>query len=119
MVLPTMTDDVAVESSPCAINGATSSTYIPVAADDGHKLQARATYVDAFKTDITLSVDDETAPDLTMGNDTDDGDAAFKASANDAEERPNENALPDFGEDESVSRSVAENVKNAPASVTR
>ena len=42
----------------CAINGATSSTYIPVAADGadgGDKLQARASYVDGYVTDITPS----------------------------------------------------------------
>ena len=98
-------------SSTCAINGATSSTYIPTADDANEKLQARATYLDAFKTDIGLSTSATAA--TTAGDGDDDGDAASKASRNNAETRPNENALPDFGEDESVSRSVAENVKGA------
>ena len=40
-------------------------------------------------------------------------DVAIETSEHDAERRPNENDLPDFGEDESVDRSVAENVKGA------
>ena len=98
-------------SSICAINGATSSTYIPVAKDAGKMLQARATYVDAFTTDITPSADGDVAP--TAGDGTDDGDAASVVADNAAGARPNENDLPDFGEDESVSRSVDENVKGA------
>ena len=67
--------------------------------------------MDAFKTDIGLSANATSA--TTAGDGTDDGDAAAATSANAAEMRPNENDLPDFGEDESVSRSVAENVKGA------
>ena len=36
-------------SATCAINGATSSTYIPTEDDDGKKLHARATYVDGIR----------------------------------------------------------------------
>ena len=89
-------------STTCAINGATSSTYIPKAVDADNVLQARATYVDAFATDTTVDTDS-----------ADDGDTASKMSANPAERRPNENDLPSFGDDESVSRSVAENSKGA------
>ena len=95
-------DDNVEVSATCAINGATSSTYIPKEADAGNVLQARATYVDAFPTDTTVDT-----------NSDDDGDAASKMSANPAVKRRNENDLPDFGDDESVDRSVAENVKGA------
>ena len=89
-------------SDTCAINGATSSTYIPKEADAEETLQARATYVDAFPTDTAVDT-----------NSDDDGDVASTMSANPAVVRPNENDLPDFGEDESVDRSVAENIKGA------
>ena len=89
----------------CWIEGATSSTYIPKAADDGMTLTAVATYVDAYVTDSD-AVD-------TAGAGVDDGDTARKTSANPAVVRPNENGQPSFGEDESVSRSVDENAKGA------
>ena len=112
--LATTDDNPTRASTPCAINGATSSTYIPVADDAGSKLQARAAYVDAFKTDIGRSTADTgDGAATTAGDGADDGDAAAATSANAAETRPNENDLPDFGEDESVSRSVDENVKGA------
>ena len=89
----------------CWIDGATSSTYIPKKADAGGKLTAVATYVDAYVTDS------DDAGDPAAG--VDDGDTARVSSTNDAVVRPNENDLPDFGDDESVDRSVDENLKGA------
>ena len=85
-------DNAASDANVCSIPGATSSTYIPKAEDDGHLLTAQATYVDGLGTDRN---------------------SARATSANDAEDRPNENDLPSFGDDESVDRSVAENAKDA------
>ncbi len=84
-------DDTAA-TTVCKIDGATSSTYIPKAADDGRLLTAEARYNDAFGTTQN---------------------SARKTSANAAELRPNENDLPSFGDEESVDRSVAENAKGA------
>ena len=85
----------------CWIEGATSSTYIPKAADAGGKLTAVATYVDAY---VTAKSSTDSA---------DAGDTARASSTNNAVVRPNENDLPSFGDDESVDRSVAENAKGA------
>ena len=87
-------------SATCAINGATSSTYIPTAADEGKKLHARATYVDGFVTDVILIegytdtaalTDTSTDADRTAAaaddktDGADDGDVAMVTSANAAE----------------------------------
>ncbi len=88
--------------TPCLIDGATSSTYTPTAADAGagNTLTVVVTYTDAFVTDA----DD---------NDVDDGDTANATSDGDAQARPDANAAPTFGDDESVEREVAENANKA------
>ena len=78
-------------SDTCTIDNATSSTYIPTAADATNKLQARATYKDA------------------LGD-----DSASVTSEQDSVVRPNANAAPRFhGLSDPVARSVSENVANA------
>ena len=110
-------------STTCSIDGATSSTYIPKRADatsgpvvndddppTSQKLTVVARYVDALTTDVLPVSTGDPDPD---GDGTDDGDIAIRTSESVATVRPNENDLPSFGDDESVSRSVAENVKGA------
>ena len=87
----------------CWIGGATSSTYIPKAADAGNKLTVRTTYVDGFVTDLLP----------TDGDGVDDGDVVIATSNNDAVVRPNANDLPSFLDDDPTSRSVDENAKGA------
>ena len=104
--------ETGTASITCAINDATSSTYIPVAADDGKKLHARASYVDGYATDKLRNEEiDETGVFAKDGKD--DGDIASATSEQAAVKRPNANAAPKFVEKGPVSRSVAENVKNA------
>ena len=74
----------------CFIDNATSSTYIPVAADADSKLHARAVYKD------------------TLGD-----DSAVKTSEQDSVVRPNANARPRFLDKGPVERGVVENVKDA------
>ena len=74
----------------CFIDNATSSTYIPVAADAGSKLHARAVYKD------------------TLGD-----DSAVKTSEQDSVVRPTSNARPRFLDKGPVERDVVENVKDA------
>ena len=74
----------------CFIDNATSSTYIPVAADADSKLHARAVYKD------------------TLGD-----DSAVKTSEQDSVVRPNANARPRFLDKGPVERDVVENVKDA------
>ena len=83
------------------IDGATSSTYIPTAADHGKKLTVQVMYTDGYVTDVDPAdgFDDVSKVQVT--------------SEHDAEERPDENARPSFGDDESVSRDVDENAKGA------
>ena len=95
------TTPTATPNNNCWIEGATSSTYIPTADDEGMTLTVVATYVDAYVTDSDTPANG------------DDGDTARKSSAHTAVTRPNENSQPTFGDDESVSRSVAENAKDA------
>ena len=101
----------------CWIEGATSSTYIPVAADatggpvdtagdpTAQRLTVVARYVDAYVTDRLGGdgTDPTTATDPANPDGTDDGDIAIATSAHAAELRPNENSQPSFGDDESVS----------------
>ena len=76
----------------CTIDGATSSTYTPTEDDADELLTARVTYTDA------------------LGDET---NSARATSENDAVARPDENAQPTFGDDESVDRSVEENDNKA------
>ena len=87
----------------CWIENATSSTYTPTADDAGSTLTAVVTYEDAFVTDS----DDTGDPGLG----TDDGDTARATSENPAVVRPDQNAQPSFGDEESVEREVEENAK--------
>ena len=91
----------AAADTDCWIENATSSTYTPTADDAGSKLTAVVTYEDAFVTDSD--------GDPATGDKDDDGDTARLTSDNAAKVRPDENAQPTFGDDESVDRSVAEN----------
>jgi len=85
----------------CRIKDAESSTYVPVKADEGNYLTAVATYKDGFVTRTSSS------------DATDKGDAARASSEQATQARRNANSAPSFGDDESVSRSVDENVKGA------
>ena len=107
----------------CWIEGATSSTYTPRAADatgagtddpptDPQKLTVVAKYTDAYVTDV---VGDDGTGDAENpnANDVDDGDMVIETTDNAAKPRPDENAQPTFGDDESVDRSVEENANKA------
>ena len=81
----------------CLITDAKSSTYTPVTADVDHTLTVRAMYFDAVPTD-----GDDADTD-------DDGDVIIKTTDGATQARPDANAAPTFGKDESGDRSVAEN----------
>ncbi len=112
-VVTNCTLETGTPSITCAINNATSSTYTPVADDDGKKLQVRASYVDGFATDKLLNADPDDDDTFDAKDGKDDGDVASAVSEQTAVERPNANARPRFVDEDPVARSVSENVKNA------
>ena len=122
--------DTPVRSN-CWIEGATSATYIPTAADatgggtadpfeDRQKLTVVAKYVDGYVTDVVGGTGDD--PNLAEPiseanpanpNRVDDGDMVVKESEHAAEARPTSNTAPRFLNKGPEERSVAENVKGA------
>ena len=109
----------------CLIEGATSATYIPTAADatgggtdgdDAQKLTVVARYVDGFVTDIVTVAADGTRTgtvDSPQADQKDDGDVTIKTSEHAAEARPTSNTAPRFLNKGPEEREVAENVKGA------
>ena len=91
------------------IDGASSPSYTPVAADENRCLRATVTYTDAFVTD-------------TDNDDVDDGDTARLTTERPVEKSDPANTAPKFADDQDLAktgnqpdaeRSVAENAKDA------
>ena len=129
--LPTAECDATADTpvlTDCLIEGATSATYIPTAADatggpddaDGNptaqKLTVVARYVDNYVTDIVTVAADGTRTgtvDSPAPDQKDDGDIVIETSEHAAEARPTSNTAPRFLNKGPEEREVAENVKGA------
>ncbi len=107
------TSTTPAERTNCWIEGATSSTYTPVAADTTGGPADSAGDPTAQRLTAVVRYTDTVVTTVSATDDTEVIDIAIATTDNAATPRPNQNSAPSFGDDESVDREVAENAKDA------